>query len=62
MAPLSPQAADFVQYGNTRESYFTGGVDLKIPLYTYKDNDLELPVRTLRRLMRIKVIQERQVI
>ena len=42
--PLSPQAADFVQYGNTRASYFTGGVDLKIPLYTYKDNDFELPV------------------
>jgi hypothetical protein len=42
--PLSPQAADFVQYGNSPVSYFTGGVDLKIPLYTYKDNDFELPV------------------
>jgi hypothetical protein len=42
--PLSPQAADFVQYGNAPVSYFTGAVDLRIPLYTYKDNDFQLPV------------------
>ena len=41
---LSPQTADFVRYGNVPASHFTGGIDLKIPIYTYTDKDFALPI------------------
>lgn len=41
---LSPQAADFMKYGNVPVSYFVGESNVKIPVYTYKDQDFELPI------------------
>jgi hypothetical protein len=41
---LSPQAYEMVKYGNTPVSHYTGETNLRIPVYTYKDNDFELPV------------------
>lgn len=41
---LSPQTANFVRYGNVPASHFTGGIDLKIPIYTYTDKDFEFPI------------------
>jgi len=40
----SPQTSDFMRYGNNPVSYFTGETNVTIPIYTYKDNDFELPV------------------
>ena len=39
-----PQTWSFVKYGNTPVSYYTGTVQVDIPIYTYKDNDFELPI------------------
>jgi len=41
---LSPQTYDFIKYGNTNIGYFTGETNVKIPIYTYKDDDFELPI------------------
>ena len=41
---LPPQTYDFVKYGNTPVSYFTGEVDIKVPIYTYSDKDFEIPI------------------
>jgi hypothetical protein len=41
---LSPQTSDFIKYGNNPISHFTGETNVKIPLYTYKDQDFELPI------------------
>lgn len=41
---LSPQTAGFVRYGNVPGRHFTGGIDLKIPIYTYTDKDFEFPI------------------
>jgi hypothetical protein len=41
---LSPQTYDFVKYGSTPVGYFTGETNVKIPIYTYKDKDFELPL------------------
>lgn len=42
---LSPQTYEFMQYGNTPVSLFTGRVDINVPVYTYKDNDFEIPIQ-----------------
>lgn len=44
MHMLSPQTYEMVKYGNTPVSHYTGETNLRIPVYTYKDNDFELPV------------------
>lgn len=41
---LSPQTYDFIQYGMTPVSHFTGEVNVQVPIYTYKDRDFEIPI------------------
>jgi len=41
---LSPQTFEFMHYGNTDESLFTGETNIKIPIYKYEDNDFILPI------------------
>lgn len=41
---LSPQTYEFVKYGNIPASHFTGETNVTIPIYTYKDQDFELPI------------------
>ncbi len=41
---LSPQASDFMKFGNVPVSYFTGEANVRIPVYTYKDKDFSLPI------------------
>lgn len=41
---LSPQAYDLIKYGNTNISYYSGETNIKIPIYTYKDKDFEIPI------------------
>lgn len=41
---LSPQAYEFIQHGKTPVSLFTGQTNLQIPIYTYKDNDFQIPI------------------
>jgi hypothetical protein len=40
----SPQTYSWIQYRNTPVSLYNGEIDLNIPVYTYKDNDFELPI------------------
>ncbi|HIT47640.1 MAG TPA: hypothetical protein IAC35_07275, partial [Candidatus Cryptobacteroides merdipullorum] len=35
---------EFIKYGEISPSLYTGSISLSIPLYTYKDNDFEIPV------------------
>jgi hypothetical protein len=41
---LSPQTYEMAKYGLTPVSHYTGETNLRIPVYTYKDNDFELPI------------------
>jgi len=41
---LSPQAADFVKYGNITPSLYTGQIGLSIPLVEAKDNEFKAAV------------------
>jgi hypothetical protein len=41
---LTPQSYEFIRYGNTPVSYFTGEANVQIPIYTYKDKDFEIPI------------------
>ena len=40
----TPQTQAFVRYGNNTVDMNTGSVSINIPVYTYKDNDFELPL------------------
>lgn len=41
---LSPEASQFMRYGNTPTRNFYGELDLSIPLYVYRDRDFEIPI------------------
>lgn len=43
---VEPSAAvwQFMQYGNTPVSYYTGGTDVSVPLYTYDDYEFNIPI------------------
>lgn len=41
---MSPQAADFVKYGNVQPSLYTGQLGLNIPLFQIKDNAFNIDV------------------
>jgi len=41
---MSPQSYAFTQYGNHTPELARGEVSLKIPLYTYKDRNFEIPI------------------
>lgn len=40
----APQTQDFVRYGNNPVNLCEGTVGISIPVYTYKDNDFEIPL------------------
>lgn len=40
----SPQVWGFMKYGNSPASLYTGTVSTSIPIYTYQDPDLEIPI------------------
>ena len=40
----SPESWNFMKYGGDKPGLYTGTVNVGIPIYTYKDNDFELPV------------------
>lgn len=45
MVPVAPDAWNFIKYGgNTTPDLYTGTLHLNIPLYTYKDQDFEIPL------------------
>src|SRR5690554_5199367 len=41
---LSPQAFGFTEKGNQKVSLFTGKSGTTIPVYTYQDNDFNIPI------------------
>lgn len=41
---VNPQIWKFQQYGHHSSALYTGTLNLKIPVYTYKDPDFEIPV------------------
>ncbi|MDL2320478.1 hypothetical protein LJC45_05035 [Alistipes sp. OttesenSCG-928-B03] len=43
IAPTTPET-DFLKYGNVDVSHRTGANSFAIPVYTYKDQDFELPI------------------
>ena len=42
--PTTPEVAAMARYGTTEMSLYTGCATPTIPLYTYRDNDFEIPV------------------
>ena len=40
----TPQTQSFVRYGNNPVDLYTGTTGVSIPVYTYKDNDFEIPI------------------
>lgn len=44
VAMPSVQEVDQIKYGKTPIDYYTGRVNVSIPLYTYKDHDFEIPI------------------
>lgn len=40
----TPQTQSFVRYGNNPVNLYTGMTGVSIPIYTYKDNDFEIPI------------------
>ena len=40
----SPQTWDFMAYGNVSVGYYTGMLDMQIPIYHYKDKDFDIPI------------------
>ncbi len=45
ITPPSPEAAAFGKYIDNPISKYNGTVDVSIPIYTVRDNDIELPIR-----------------
>ena len=41
---ITSQPADFIRYGLTPVSYFSGKVSVEIPLYTLQDPDFSMPL------------------
>ena len=41
---ITSQPADFIRYGLTPVSYFSGKVNVEIPIYTLQDPDLSMPL------------------
>jgi len=41
---MSPQSYAFTQYGNHTPELARGEVSVRIPLYTYKDRNFEIPI------------------
>jgi len=56
-APNSPEAQAFIKYGNTPVNMYTGNPNLKIPIYTYKGRELDLPISLTYDASGIKVEQ-----
>lgn len=40
----TPQTQNFIRYGDTPVNLYTGTIGTSIPVYTYKDNDFEIPI------------------
>lgn len=40
----TPQTWAFIRYGSNPVDYYTGKAMVNVPIYTYKDNDFELPI------------------
>ena len=40
----TPQTWAFIRYGSNPVDQYTGSASVAIPVYTYKDNDFELPI------------------
>lgn len=40
----TPQTQSFIRYGNNPVDLYTGSAGVSIPVYTYKDNDFEIPI------------------
>lgn len=40
----SASVSQFMRYGNTPVSLYTGSADVSVPIYTYSDHDLTLPI------------------
>ena len=40
----TPQTWAFIRYGSHPVDYYTGKAMVNVPIYTYKDNDFELPI------------------
>jgi YD repeat-containing protein len=41
---VPPDVWSFMKYGNVPVDMYTGAVNVSIPIYTYKDNDFEIPI------------------
>lgn len=41
---LPPDVWSFMKYGNVPVDMYTGAANVSIPIYTYKDNDFEIPI------------------
>ncbi len=44
LAPPTPNAVAMHTYGNNSVSYYSGRIDISIPIYTITEGDLELPI------------------
>ena len=42
--PQSPDVWSMIKYGNANIDYYTGTLGISIPIYTYKDNNFEIPI------------------
>jgi len=42
---VTSQTSDFIKYGITPVSLFTGKVTLEVPIYTIKDPDFTFPIK-----------------
>jgi len=42
---VTPAVADFIRYGETDVSLFSGKMSLEVPIYHYKDNDFDIPIK-----------------
>lgn len=40
----TPQTWAFIRYGSTPVDYYTGKAMISVPIYTYSDNDFEIPI------------------
>lgn len=41
---VTPQTSDFVKYGETPVSLYTGRMNLEVPIYEIKDRDFDIPI------------------
>ncbi|MBD0833797.1 RHS repeat domain-containing protein [Aestuariibaculum sediminum] len=44
LIPNSPEATEFVKYGNTNVNLYTGSPDIKIPIYSIEGKEFNLPI------------------